>query len=54
MGVRLQPKLLGALESWIADQPVKVSRPEAVRTLLASALDVKTSPSALPLLDSDS
>ena len=38
VGVRLQPPQLNALDSWIATQPKKMSRPEAVRKLLASAL----------------
>ena len=46
VGVRLQPPQLNALDSWIAKQPVKMSRPEAVRKLLASALDSKAPTSA--------
>jgi hypothetical protein len=38
VGVRLQPPQLNALDAWIATQPKKMSRPEAVRKLLASAL----------------
>ena len=38
VGVRLQPPQLHALDAWIATQPKKMSRPEAVRKLLASAL----------------
>ena len=45
VGVRLQPPQLNALDAWIATQPKKMSRPEAVRKLLASALDGKTAAS---------
>jgi hypothetical protein len=41
VGVRLQPVQLNALDTWIASQPKKISRPEAVRQLLASALKAK-------------
>lgn len=36
--VRLQPDQLAALDTWIAGQPDRPSRPEAVRRLLAGAL----------------
>lgn len=39
VGVRLQPPQLKALDAWIEDQTVKMSRPEAVRKLLVNALD---------------
>jgi len=38
VGVRLQPPQLKALDAWIATQTKKMSRPEAVRKLLDSAL----------------
>ena len=39
VGVRLQPAQLAALDLWIAAQPEPVTRPEAVRQLLAGALN---------------
>lgn len=37
--VRMQPNLLSAIDSFVADQPSpKPSRPEAVRSLAAAAL----------------
>jgi hypothetical protein len=36
--VRLQPDQLTALDAFIAKQPKKVSRPEAIRTLVAEVL----------------
>jgi len=41
VGVRLQPPQLSALNAWIEDQPKKMSRPEAVRQILAKALAEK-------------
>ncbi|MCH2240048.1 MAG: hypothetical protein MK060_19420 [Blastomonas sp.] len=38
IGVRLQPNQLAALDRWIAGQPDKPSRPEAVRRILAGAI----------------
>ena len=38
VGVRLHPPQLAALDAWIARQPAELSRPEAVRQLLAEAL----------------
>ena len=38
VGVRLQPPQLKALDAWIEEQPKKISRPEAVRRILTSAL----------------
>jgi len=38
VGVRLHPPQLDALEAWISRQPTPLSRPEAVRQLLATAL----------------
>jgi hypothetical protein len=38
VGVRLQPPQLKALDAWIENQPKKMSRPEAVRKILAEAL----------------
>ena len=40
LGVRIQLPMLVALDIWIASQPdPKPSRPEAIRTLLAEALN---------------
>lgn len=39
LGVRLQPDQLAKVDAWIADQGEDISRPEAVRRLLAKALD---------------
>ena len=36
--VRLQPAALEALDGWIGDQAERVTRPEAIRRLLAEAL----------------
>jgi hypothetical protein len=36
--VRLQPDQLGVLDAWIAKQPKPVSRPEAIRAMVAAAL----------------
>ena len=41
IGVRLQPRHLKALDAWIAKQKPSVTRPEAIRALLAEALDVE-------------
>lgn len=41
VGVRLQPPQLKALDDWVADQPKKISRPEAVRQILAKTLGGK-------------
>jgi hypothetical protein len=41
VGVRLQPPQLQALDAWIEAQSTKMSRPEAVRKLLATALDAR-------------
>jgi hypothetical protein len=41
IGVRLQPRHLKALNAWIAKQKSPVSRPEAIRALLAEALEVE-------------
>ena len=38
IGVRIQPSQLSALDSWIADQPRRTSRPEAIRRLVEEAL----------------
>lgn len=38
IGVRLQPDQLAALDAWIAEQPEGLSRPEAIRKLLAERL----------------
>jgi hypothetical protein len=39
--VRLQPRHLKALDAWIAKQKPPVTRPEAIRALLAVALKVE-------------
>ena len=41
IGVRLQPAHLKALDAWVAKQKPPVTRPEAIRALLAEALDVE-------------
>jgi hypothetical protein len=41
VGVRLQPRHLGALDAWIAKQNPPVTRPEAIRALLVEALGVE-------------
>jgi hypothetical protein len=38
LGVRVQPRLLAALDKWIAQQADGPSRPEAIRRLLEQAL----------------
>jgi hypothetical protein len=40
IGVRLQPDQLAALDAWIASQPKPISRPEAIRAILAAGLVV--------------
>jgi hypothetical protein len=37
--VRLQPAMLAILDQWIAAQPKRVSRPEAMRLILARVKD---------------
>jgi hypothetical protein len=39
IGVRLQPHHLKTLDAWIAKQKPRVTRPEAIRELLAEALE---------------
>jgi hypothetical protein len=41
IGVRLQPAHLKALDAWVAKQKPPVTRPEAIRALLAEALCVE-------------
>ena len=41
IGVRLHSRHLKALDAWIAKQKPAVTRPEAIRALLAEALDVE-------------
>jgi hypothetical protein len=41
IGVRLQPRHLKALDAWIKNREQPVSRPEAIRALLAEALEVE-------------
>jgi hypothetical protein len=38
IGVRLSPLALAAIDAWIAHQPDKLSRPEAIRRLAEMAL----------------
>jgi hypothetical protein len=38
LGVRIHPPQLAALDTWIGQQPDKLSRPEAVRRLVEQAL----------------
>ena len=38
IGLRLQPDLLAAVDDWIRAQRPEVSRPEAIRRILADAL----------------
>jgi hypothetical protein len=38
VGVRFQPDQLAALDAFIAEQPRKVSRPEAIRAFVAAGL----------------
>jgi Arc/MetJ-type ribon-helix-helix transcriptional regulator len=38
IGVRIRPSQLSALDSWIADQSRRTSRPEAIRRLVEAAL----------------
>jgi hypothetical protein len=41
IGVRLQPAPLKALDAWVAKQKPPMTRPEAIRALLAEALRVE-------------
>ena len=41
IGVRLQPRQLKTLDAWIAKQKPRLTRPEAIRALLAEALSVE-------------
>ena len=41
IGVRIQPKLMQILDSWIAHQEPPTSRPEAIRRLVEQALASK-------------
>ena len=41
IGVRMPPDQLAALDAWIAEQPNRVSRPEAIRVLVATATDIR-------------
>ena len=38
LGVRIHPPLLKALDTWISAQPIPMSRPEAVRKILAAVV----------------
>jgi hypothetical protein len=39
VGVRLQPDMVAMVDAWIAAQPKPVSRPEAIRQMLALVKD---------------
>jgi hypothetical protein len=39
IGVRMLPNQLAQLDAWIAVQPKPVSRPEAIRAMVAAALE---------------
>jgi hypothetical protein len=39
VGVRLQPDQLAALDAWITRQEAPVTRPEAIRLILAQATE---------------
>ena len=39
IGVRMLPDQLSALDAWIAKQPRKVTRPEAIRAFVARGLE---------------
>ncbi len=38
--VRISPGQLAALDAWIAKQPKPVSRPEAIRAMVAASLEL--------------
>jgi len=38
LGLRLYADMEAALDAWIADQPEKIGRPEAIRCILAERL----------------
>ncbi|RZF65864.1 ribbon-helix-helix protein, CopG family [Sphingomonas populi] len=40
--VRLQPDLLATVDAWIAAQPGGLSRPEAIRQIVAAHFEPKT------------
>jgi hypothetical protein len=44
--VPLQPDLLAKLDAWIAAQPTPVSRPEAIRAIVAAGLQILTTAEA--------
>ena len=47
--VRLQPELLEAVDAWIARHPeANISRPEAIRQILAGALATQRPATILP------
>jgi hypothetical protein len=49
IGVRLQPDLLAALDAWIVRHPeIKLSRPEAIRQILAGTLATRRPSTILP------
>lgn len=41
IGVRLQPDQLNALDGWISKQDAPLTRPEALRAMLAAGLKAK-------------
>ncbi len=54
VGVRLQPDELDALDSWRAARPAGMSRPEAMRALVALALGEASRPGrAMPAVEED-
>lgn len=40
IGVRMLPAQLAALDAWIAKQPKRVSRPEAIRAMVTASLEI--------------
>ena len=40
IGVRMQPDQLAALDAWIGTQSEPVSRPEAIRAMVAASLQL--------------
>jgi hypothetical protein len=46
--VRLQPDMVDMVDGWIAAQPKPVSRPEAIRQMLAELHLAKRQPSSEP------
>jgi len=40
VNVRMEREMLDRLDAWIAAQPKPVSRPEAIRAMVAAALEI--------------